>query len=264
MSEAGELKSCCAAAYESNFAHLLLGESFHPGGLNLTARLCQLLALTPGDRVLDVACGRGESAIFVARQFGCAVTGVDFGAETIATAESRAEAARVAHLVRFEVGDAERLAYPDGAFDAILCECAFCTFPDKDAAAREFARILRRGGRLGLSDLTRAAELPAQLTGLAAWIACIADAQPCDAYAAQLERAGFSRISIEPHDGALAAMVREIQTKLLSVELMVKLEKINLLGVDFAEAKKMAACAADAVRSGLLGYSLITAIQPCG
>ena len=40
-------------------------------------------------------------------------------------------------------------------FDAIICECAFCTSPDKPAAAAEFARVIRRGGRVGLSNLTR-------------------------------------------------------------------------------------------------------------
>ena len=74
-----DLKSCCAVAYQSDFARLLLGDSFHPGGLALTKRLGKLLALSPSDHVLDVACGLGESAIFLATQFGCRVTGIDLG-----------------------------------------------------------------------------------------------------------------------------------------------------------------------------------------
>jgi hypothetical protein len=69
---------------------------------------------------------------------------------------------------------------------------------------------------------------------------------------------------VEPHDEALAQMVRDIQGRLLAVELMARLEKMSLPDVDFAEAKAMAASAAGAVRSGLLGYSLITAIKSCG
>ena len=61
----------------------------------------------------------------------------------------------MAHLVRFEQGDAERLTLDDGQFDAVICECAFCTFPDKRAAAAEFARVLKPGGTVGLTDLTR-------------------------------------------------------------------------------------------------------------
>jgi ubiquinone/menaquinone biosynthesis C-methylase UbiE len=263
-----ELKSCCAAAYQTDFARLLLGDSFHPGGLRLTERLGNLLALSSRDHVLDVACGRGESAIFLATQFGCRVTGIDLGETNVAYATSRAQAANVSALVRFELGDAERLYDPDASFDVVLCECAFCTFPDKRAAAREFARVLRPGGRLGLSDLTRCGELPAQLSGLLAWVACIADARTAEEYVAHLERAEFQILSLEPHHEALAQMVRDVQGRLLAAELMVKLDKMSLdkmnLPIDFAEAKATAACAASSVRSGLLGYSLITANKLCG
>ena len=259
-----ELKSCCAAAYQSDFARLLLGDSFHPGGLPLTERLGKLLALSPSDHVLDLASGRGESAIYLASRFGCRVTGIDLGETNISHATSRAEAANVSTLVRFRLGDAERLDCPDASFDVVLCECAFCTFPDKRTATREFARVLRPGGRLGLSDVTRSGELPAELTGLLAWIACIADAWAAAEYVAHLERAEFQSILVEPHDEALAQMVRDIQGRLLAAELMVRLDKVSLPGVDFAEAKTTAAWAAGSIRSGLLGYSLITAKKPCG
>jgi arsenite methyltransferase len=258
-----QLKSCCAAAYQTDFARLLLGDSFHPGGLALTERLGKLLALSPRDHVLDVACGRGESAIFLATRFGCHVTGIDLGETNVTHATSRAEAANVSTLVRFKLGDAERLDYPDASFDVVLCECAFCTFPEKREATREFARVLRSGGRVGLSDLTRSGELPTELVGLLAWIACIADARPVREYVAYLDQAEFQSMSVEPHDEALVQMVRDIQGRLLAAELLVRLEKMSPPDVDFAEAKAMAASAAGAVRSGLLGYSLITAKKPC-
>ena len=89
--EAVELKSCCANLYESELARLLLGDSFHPGGLTLTGRLGELLQLKPGQRVLDVAAGKGTSAIFLAQRFGCEVVGVDYGAESVKEATARAE-----------------------------------------------------------------------------------------------------------------------------------------------------------------------------
>ena len=258
MTEGLQLKTCCAAAYESEFARALLGDSLHPGGLALTGRLGEVLELRPGQRVLDVAAGTGESAIFVAKRFGCEVCGVDFGADQVAKASERAAAAEVAQLVRFEQGDAEQLPFQSKAFDAVLCECAFCTFPDKRAAAREFARVLKPGGRLGLSDLTRSGPLPPELEGVLAWIACIADARPAAEYVGYLEEAGFTAVSVEPHDEALTQMVREIQGRLLSAELMVKLKKLELPGADFEHAKRLARAAAEAVQKGLLGYSLIT------
>jgi arsenite methyltransferase len=261
MNEAAELKTCCAALYQSDFARILLGDSFHPGGVQLTARLGELLSLEPGERVLDVAAGRGESAIFIAKHFRCEVVGIDFGSGNVEEATQRAQKAGVADLIRFEEGDAERLHIADGSFDAVICECAFCTFPDKQSAASEFARVLRNGGRVGLSDLTRSGPLPPELEGLLAWIACIADARPVAEYARYLEEAGFPQPSVEPHDEALMEMVRDIQGKLLGAELMVKLKKLDLPGADFEQAKTLARAAMDAIRAGTLGYSLIVALS---
>jgi len=257
-----DVKSCCATLYESDMARMLLGDSFHPGGLALTRRLGERLGLKAGMRVLDVASGKGESAIFVAKTFGCEVVGVDYGSANVEQATARAREAGLSDLATFQTGDAEKIPFPDASFDAILCECAFCTFPDKRAAASEFVRVLKPNGQVGLSDLTRAAELPAELTGLLAWVACIADARPVEEYAEFLTGAGLHSAAIEPHDEALAEMVREIQGKLLGAELMSKLKKIDLNGINFAEAKAMARAAADAVRAKKLGYAIITAQRP--
>lgn len=69
----------------------------------------------------------------------------------------------------------------ENCFDAIVCECAFCTFPSKQIAATEFYRVLKPGGHL--SDLTRCPEPIAGLEGLLSWIAWIGDARPIDRYA---------------------------------------------------------------------------------
>jgi len=257
--ESAQLKSCCAALYQSDFARLLLGDSFHPGGLRLTARLGEQLALGPGVRVLDVAAGKGESAIFLAKEFGCEVVGVDLGARSVMEANASAESAHVANLVSFVEGDAERLDFPGAGFEAVICECAFCTFPDKRAAATEFARVLRPQGRVGMSDLTLTGPLPQDLEGLLAWIACIADARPVEDYAGCLESAGFEVTTIEPHNNALAEMARDVEGRLLGIEIMAKLKKLDLASVTFEQAKQLARAASKAIRKGLLGYSLIVA-----
>ncbi len=259
---ANELKLCCAAAYQSEWARLLLGESFHPGGLALTERLGVLLSLGPGRRVLDVAAGQGASAIFLARRFGCAVVGVDYGGESVRKAVEAAERANVGHLVQFAQGDAERLAFADESFDAVVCECAFCTFPDKRAAASEFRRVLRPGGQVGLSDLTRSGAVPEALQGLLAWIACIADAQPLDQYVQYLEDASLRVDLTERHDDALGNLVQEIHARMLGAELLVKLKKIDLPSADFEQARALARAAAEAVKAGTFGYAVVTAARP--
>lgn len=254
-----EVKTCCASLYESDLARALLGDSFHPGGERLTARLGELLQLGPHTRVLDVASGNGNSAILLALHFGCEVTGIDFGAANV-----RAAAEKAAGLpgVTFVEGDAERLDFADATFDAIVCECAFCTFPDKRAAASEFARVLRPGGRVGISDLTRAAALPAELEGLLAWIACIGDARPVDEYVGYLTAAGFDVTTVEPHNAALAEMARDVQGRLLGLELMTGLRQLKIPGADLQQAKTFARAASTAIAQGLLGYSVIVGRRP--
>jgi ubiquinone/menaquinone biosynthesis C-methylase UbiE len=260
--DATEVKTCCAAAYSSDWAKLLLGDSFHPGGLALSERLGALIELAPGQRVLDVASGKGATALHLAQRFGCEIVGIDYSGESVRAATAAAEAANLSHLVSFQQGDAERLKAFDTEFDAVICECAFCTFPDKPTAAAEFVRVLKPGGRVGLSDLTRAGEIPPDLQGLLAWIACIADAQPLDEYSRYLADAGLTPDLVEEHDDALADLVHDIRGKLLGAELLLKLKQIELPNVDFEQARSMARAASDAVQAKRFGYAIITATKP--
>ena len=256
---AARIKACCARLYESDWARWLLGDSFHPGGLALTERLGVLLDLRPGQRVLDVAAGQGTSAIFVAQRFGCNVLGIEYSAAAVAQANAAARAAGLAGQVRFERGDAEALPVDSGAFEAVLCECAFCTFPNRVAAAREFARCLRPGGRVGLSDLTRTGALPPGLNPLLAWVACIAAAQPIEGYQADLSSAGMGATQSERHDEALRDMIDTVRTRLMGAELMVRLKGLDLPGVDFEQARTLARLAAECAQDGRLGYALLVA-----
>jgi ubiquinone/menaquinone biosynthesis C-methylase UbiE len=242
------LKQCCAKLYESDLAKILLGDSFHPGGLKLTDRVGSLLHLAPESHVLDVASGKGTTALFLAERFGCHVVGIDYSGQNIADANHLASAKGLSSLVRFEHGDAESLPFPDKSFDAIICECAYCMFPNKTDAAREFVRVLRPGGRVGLSDLTRGPALPKELDSLLAWITCIADAQPVENYADCLRSAGFELEKVELHDEALTEMVQQIGMKLLSAEVLVGLKKLALPNVDF-------------IQQGQLGYAVLIAVQ---
>jgi ubiquinone/menaquinone biosynthesis C-methylase UbiE len=253
------LKQCCARLYESDIVRLLLGESFHPGGLKLTERLGQLLELTGKSRLLDVASGAGASALFLAERFGCEVIGLDYSKQNVEQANREAAHRGLDARVRFQQADAEFLPFPDASFDAVVCECAFCTFPQKALVAREFARVLCPGGLTGLSDLTRGPSLPKELDNLLAWIACIADAQPVADYVAVLGSAGLSPETTELHDQALLEMVRQVQGKLLGVEIMTGLEKLDLPGMDLPAAKQMAKSALNAIRQGQLGYAVLTA-----
>lgn len=257
-----DVKRCCAAVYESDWARLLLGDSFHPGGLALTERLGERLHLAPEDVVLDVAMGRGTSAIHLARRFGCRVIGVDLSEVNVAQARAAAGAAGVAERTTFVAGDAEQLPLPDDSVTAVICECAFCTFPEKSAAMQECARVLCPGGRIGLADLTRTGALPEDLESLLAWVACIADAQPVEEYRRFLLEAGFGEPLIEPCDEALAELVRGIQLKLVGADLLAALGNLPLPVGTLRDAKRLAQAAHESIQRRQLGYALFIASAP--
>src|ERR1700758_3463268 len=101
-----QIKKCCARLYESDLTRFLLGDSFHPGGLKLTGQLWRMLSLSPNSRVLDVACGEGTTAVFLAKEFGCEVLGVDYGNQNVEAARSLAQTEHVESRVQFERSDA--------------------------------------------------------------------------------------------------------------------------------------------------------------
>lgn len=254
-----EIKACCAASYGSDAVALLLGESYHPGGLALTRRLAGRLRLRRGRRVADVAAGPGATARLLAAEYGVTVDGVDLAESTVEHART---ATGPAAPVRFHAGDAERLPLPDDRFDAVVCECAFCTFPDKASAAAEFARVLRPGGRVGITDVSvSAGGLPAELTTLAAWVACIADARPLAEYSAILDRAGLRTVHTERHDEAIARMIDEIDARIRLLR-MTAPARLADAGVDVPAVLRYTALARQAVADGLIGYVLLVAEKP--
>jgi hypothetical protein len=252
-------KACCAAAYQEDVVALILGESYHPGGLDLTRRLAQGLGLRSGQRVLDVASGPGATACLLAAEFGVDVDGVDLGEASVEKARAAAAGRGLSGRVHFQAGDAERLPFDDGVFDAVVCECAFCTFPDKATATAEFARVLRPGGRVGITDITvDQARLDPQLATLAGYVACIADARSAAEYAALLVAAGLEVAVSEPHDEALVRMIDQIEGRLRALSLL------GLPGVpdDLEAVLRVTSAATRAVADGVAGYHLIVAHKP--
>ncbi|MFE6286988.1 class I SAM-dependent methyltransferase [Streptomyces sp. NPDC057877] len=259
-----DIKSCCADAYTRDIVALLLGDSYHPGGTALTRRLADRLALAPGTRVLDVASGRGTTALLLADRYGVQADGVDYAPASTAHARRAAEAAGLTDRAAFTTGDAEQLPYGDGVFDAVVCECALCTFPDKPRAAAEFHRVLRPGGRLGITDVTAdTARLPPELRGLSARIACVADARPLEEYAGILAAAGLRTQVTERHDQALLRMIDQIEARLNLLRITAP-DRLTDAAVHLDAAPAVLAAARTAVTDGVLGYALLTAVRPPG
>ena len=115
-------------------------------------RTIERLKLTPGQRVLDVCCGSGASAIPAARIVGPggSVIGVDLAQNLLKLARSKAQQRGLGN-VDFQSGDMTRLPFEDESFDAVVCVFGIFFVPDMESALRELKRVLRTGGKLAIT-----------------------------------------------------------------------------------------------------------------
>jgi SAM-dependent methyltransferase len=110
------------------------------------ARLLDVLALRPAERVLDLGCGNGLIAEYISDSTGATIHGLDYIPEAIHQAKERTAAKR--RRLTFDVGDIGQLSYPDASFDAVVAVDTLY-FGDLQHDITEIARLLRPGGRLG-------------------------------------------------------------------------------------------------------------------
>src|SRR5436190_281959 len=115
------------------------------------AQFITRLGLEPGERVLDIATGTGNLAIPAART-GALVTGVDIAPNLVTQAKARAAAEGL--TIRFDVGDAEALAYDDGAFATVVSMFGAMFAARPERAASELLRVVRPGGRIAMANWT--------------------------------------------------------------------------------------------------------------
>jgi ubiquinone/menaquinone biosynthesis C-methylase UbiE len=120
--------------------------------LSDAAEFIERLNLQPGEKVLDVACGAGSTAIPAARA-GANVTGIDIAPNLVEQAGKNAEAEGLDNC-RFEEGDAEALTFEDGGFDTVVTIFGAMFAPRPELAASELIRVCRSGGRIVMANWT--------------------------------------------------------------------------------------------------------------
>jgi SAM-dependent methyltransferase len=113
----------------------------------------RLLELTSNSDVLEVGCGSGRYALYLAEKTGCHVLGVDINKEGIRNANELARANDLTTRARFETADASQgFSFADEAFDAVYANDVLCHIPDRLAVLCEMFRVLKPGGRMLFSD----------------------------------------------------------------------------------------------------------------
>ena len=245
--------ACCAEFYEQDWVQDLLGESFHPGGPDLSARLVHGLNLSKGARVLDVACGIGTTTLMMARQFGIDPVGIDFSETNIEKAK-RASGQSAPAQVEFLQQSADALLFPDESFDAIVCECAFSTFSDQSRVADEFARVLKPGGAVGVTDMVVEGELPQDVAQrLAPWT-CMTNARTVTGYSQLFLDAGLPVAHYVDESQTLLDLVATLKRKLLMAGVSKAMGALSGLNLELPAVRGLLDRAKQLVEAGTVQY----------
>jgi arsenite methyltransferase len=170
--------------------------------------------LREGERVLDLGSGGGIDVLLSARRVGPTgrAIGLDMTDEMLALAQRNAAEAGVTN-VEWVRGTIEQVPLPAASVDVVISNCVINLAADKPAAFAEIARVLRPGGRIGISDVVAEDALtPAQRAERGSYVGCIAGALSFAEYRAGLEAVGLADVSITPThpvgDGMWGAIIK--------------------------------------------------------
>jgi len=173
--------------------------------------------LRDGETVLDLGSGGGIDVILSARRVGPTghAYGLDMTEEMLDLARRNAVEAKVAN-VTFLQGLIEEIPLPDSSVDVVISNCVINLSTDKPSVLREIGRVLRPGGRIGISDVVAEDRLePAQRAERGSYVGCIAGALSTSEYTDGLRAAGFEAIGVElTHevaDGMHGAIVKAVK-----------------------------------------------------
>src|SRR5262245_57409651 len=159
-----------------------------------------LLALEPGQTVLDLGSGGGIDVLLSAKRVGPTgkVYGLDMTDEMLALARENQQKAGATN-VEFLKGTIEHIPLPDNAVDVIISNCVINLSNDKDAVLREAFRVLKPAGRFAVSDVVVRGQVPADVRrSMELWVGCIAGALEETEYTTKLKAAGFAKVEVEP------------------------------------------------------------------
>jgi arsenite methyltransferase len=170
--------------------------------------------LHPGETVLDLGSGGGIDVLLSARRVGPAgkAYGLDMTAEMLDLARRNAAEAGVTN-VEFVAGHIEDIPLPDASVDVVISNCVINLSTDKPAVFGSVYRVLRPGGRVGVSDVVAENHLSVSERGeRGAWVGCIAGALSIAEYERDLAAAGFVDVAVVPThavaDGMHSAIIR--------------------------------------------------------
>lgn len=126
----------------------------HPGGLNATQKLENTLQIDNETKILDIACGKGSTAFYLAEKYGCSVVGIDISEELIQEAKVTCRKKKLDEQVKFLVGNAMDLPFDDNEFDMAVSQGILVFVEDKTKTINEASRVIKNGGKAGWIELS--------------------------------------------------------------------------------------------------------------
>jgi len=170
--------------------------------------------LHEGERVLDLGSGGGIDVLLSARRVGPSgrAIGLDMTDEMLALAQRNAAEAGITN-VEFVRGTIEAIPLPAESIDVVISNCVVNLAADKPAVFREIARVLRPGGRMGITDIVAEDHLTlAERAERGSWAGCIAGALSISEFRTSLEAAGLADVVVTPAHAVGEGMVSAIVT----------------------------------------------------
>lgn len=144
-----------------------VGITKHNGGFAATNELFALCHIDEAHEVLEVGCGIGVGATYMAKKYSCHVVGIDISAQMIAWSRQRAQEEGVEAKVDFQVADVLHLPFAANRFDAVICESVLAFVNDKRRAIQECIRVVKPGGYVGLNEAYFSQEVTPELAARA-------------------------------------------------------------------------------------------------
>ncbi len=239
----------------------MLGETLRPGGLDLTVGIAEASGINQNHTILDIGCGKGSTAAYFAKTYGCRVVGIDLSREMVHRCRDRAEKEKLGDRARFLVADGRKLPFPDSKFDFVISECYLSLNSKMELAAAEIGRVLKSGGKLAVADFILRGRMDEDLRSQIFFPCCLAGARKIEEYINIFQQAGFSVHSVEDRSHELEQISYQIGMTFGSIEnyLEQALSKLNMLkgpaSSDYSELFQ------EFIRVGRPGYALLVMVK---
>jgi ubiquinone/menaquinone biosynthesis C-methylase UbiE len=210
--ECGSVSKCDIFDFMAKFVGLSV---IHPGGYEATRQLLDRLKITKESIIVDIACGKGTSALYIAEKYGCRVKAIDISPELIEAAKHLAQKRGLSGRVDFLVGDAMNLPFDADLFDAAVSQAMLVLVDDKVRTIKEAARVTKRGGTAGWLELSWRSEPSEEFLDHVSNVLCsycMKRAETYSGWKSTFAKAGISDLNVQEYsfkNGGMLSMLKD-------------------------------------------------------